>query len=313
MTKDKDLPYITKLHPVYGIKLYSIDGTTWSTNPAELSLIQERLEKGLVGSIDKRMIPPRRKAGPRPVGEEVVELEPENEDEEAGGEALELAEEEDDDEEGTSPRPSAGSRDKRIGDALRLLGDELGSDEEELGDESEVASVSAKPPARAKGKKHDSASLQDPATSAKASPHGGKIGSGGGAAKKMGTPAPRGEVVKAPPMAASPKKEKNGASSKRDSVTKVEQPPRKTKKPVAIKAPAPAGTAKAKKASTPAKSVISGAKKVAQGGSKRPVSKKAPAMKSSKGSSSPAKSKNSPKSASDNKQSSRRGIGKKAK
>jgi hypothetical protein len=126
MTKEKESPFLTKRHPVYGITLYSIDGSTWSTNPSELTEIQERLEKGLVGSIDKRMIPPRRRAATRPEGESVPQDEIEDdldEDEEVDGEV--------DGEEVEEPRSGQGgpSRDRQIGDALRLIGDELGEDD----------------------------------------------------------------------------------------------------------------------------------------------------------------------------------------
>ncbi len=126
MTKEKESPFLTKRHPVYGITLYSIDGSTWSTNPSELTDIQERLEKGLVGSIDKRMIPPRRRAAIRPEGDstppDVVEDDLDD-DEDVDGEA--------DSEEDEEPRSGRGapSRDRQIGDALRLIGDELGEED----------------------------------------------------------------------------------------------------------------------------------------------------------------------------------------
>lgn len=152
MTKDKESPYITKRHPLYGITLYSIDGNTWSTNPSELPVIQDRLEKGLVGSIDKRMIPPRK----RPVGRADTGDAPSpvlaEEDEEPIEDDEGTFDEEVDDEEKRPARP-ASSRSKQIGDALRSLGDELGLNEDDVEAEEAADAVSAKEGSAARGKK----------------------------------------------------------------------------------------------------------------------------------------------------------------
>jgi hypothetical protein len=138
MTKDKESPYFTKLHPIYGITLYSIDGNTWSTNPSELPVIQDRLEKGLVGSIDKRMIPPRK----RPAGGSTASegapnpVLADDEDEDVLEEADDSFDEADEEGEGTSRTSPTSSRTKRIGDALRSLGDELGLNDDDDDDDN---------------------------------------------------------------------------------------------------------------------------------------------------------------------------------
>lgn len=152
MTKDKESPYLTKRHPLYGITLYSLDGNTWSTNPSELPVIQDRLEKGLVGSIDKRMIPPRK----RPVGRADTGDAPSpvlaEEDEEPIEDDEGTFDEEVDDEEKRPARPAT-SRTKQIGDALRSLGDELGLNEDDVEAEEAADAISAKGGSAAPGKK----------------------------------------------------------------------------------------------------------------------------------------------------------------
>jgi hypothetical protein len=147
MTKDKESPYFTKLHPIYGITLYSIDGNTWSTNPSELPVIQDRLEKGLVGSIDKRMIPPRK----RPAGGSTASegapnpVLAEGEDEDVLEEADDSFDEADEEGEGTSRTSPTSSRTKRIGDALRSLGDELGLNDDDDDDKRTPKVVKSAP------------------------------------------------------------------------------------------------------------------------------------------------------------------------
>jgi len=144
MTKDKESPYFTKRHPIYGITLYSIDGNTWSTNPSELTVIQDRLEKGLIGSIDKRMIPPRKRpAGGSAVSESAPKpVLAEDEDEEAlEGEDGAFDEEDEEGESATRAAPTS-SRTKRIGDALRSLGDELGRNDDDDDDAEDDTGVS---------------------------------------------------------------------------------------------------------------------------------------------------------------------------
>lgn len=312
MTKDKDIPYITKLHPVYGIKLYSIDGSTWSTNPAELALIQERLEKGLVGSIDKRMIPPRKKVGQRPSVEAIEEVEPENEEGEVPEEGLEVGLEVDDEEEEVSPhRAAGGSRDKRIGDALRLIGDELGGDENDFGDDFEVSAQPIKAPVPVRNKKSEVASPRAGTSPIKR----GASSTRPAVAKKSPNSKGITDLEKAPPLAASAKKTKTGDSSERKPVTTSKQPPKlkqsapaKEKKPAILKASSQRSNVKQKKGAVPPKKGAGLVKKVAQGGAKRAASTKSPVIKSSKGRASPQKAKNGSKSAPDKKQSGRRVV-----